>query len=277
MTLGPVRDYGQRAENLTRDTDFAMRKEAPRQDQIHSYRHGSYARDGSKRPTKVLMLVSDVDLLTQLERLASLQDEFIIEQTEDAQRALALAIDGGFDLILIDVRFAEIGGHLMCRLLRSKGITYPLIMLSSSDSEADVILGFESGANDFVTGPLNINTFIARLRAHAQQSEKNETADFKFGPYIFHFADNSLVDSRLEKRIHLTSKEAMILRQLCRNKGNPVRRDELLRKVWNWDPTSYTHTLESHIYRLRKKLEPDPRRPVLIRSSAAGYQVSGET
>lgn len=277
MALGPARDYGQRAENLTRDTDFAMRNEAPRQDQIRSHQHVNHARDGSKRPTKVLMLVSDIDLLTQMERLTSLRNEFIIEQTEDAQRALALALDGGFDLILIDVRFAEIGGHLMCRLLRSKGITYPLIMLSSSDSEADVILGFESGANDFVTGPLNINTFIARLRAHAQQSEKNETADFKFGPYIFHFADNSLVDSRLEKRIHLTSKEAMILRQLCRNKGNPVHRDELLRKVWNWDPTSYTHTLESHIYRLRKKLEPDPRRPALIRSTSAGYQIAGES
>lgn len=277
MTLGTARGYGQRAESLIRDTKFAMRNKAFRHDQIPIRQQGNSDRDGSKRPTKVLMLVSDVDLLTQLERLNSLQDEFIVEQTEDAQRALALAIDGGFDLILIDVKFAEIGGHLMCRLLRSKGITFPLIMLSSSDSEADIILGFESGANDFVTGPLNINTFIARLRAHAQQSEKNETADFKFGPYIFHFADNSLVDSRLEKRIHLTAKEAAILRQLCRNKGRLVRRDELLRKVWNWNPTSYTHTVESHIYRLRKKLEPDPHRPVLIRSSSAGYQVSGET
>jgi len=223
------------------------------------------------------MLVSDKGLLSQLAHLTSLQDEFVVEHREDASSALSLMLDVGFDLVLIDVNFDEIGGHLMCSLLRSKGVISPLIMLSSSDSESDVILGFESGASDFVTGPLNMKTFVARLRAHARHPLKEEKVNCKFGPYVFHFVDNSLVDSRFDKRVHLTSKEAIILQQLCRHVGTPIGRDELLRKVWDWNPTSYTHTLESHIYRLRKKLEPNPRRPVLIISSAAGYQVVGQS
>jgi DNA-binding response OmpR family regulator len=229
--------------------------------------------NGAKRPTKILMLVSDAELVTQLQQLNLLEDEFVTERAEGAQEALRLALEDSVDITLLDVHLSEIGGHLMCRLLRSKGVNHAIIMLSSSESDAEVILGFESGASDFVTGPLNIKTFVARLRAHARQSEKEELITFKFGPYLFNFADNSLLDSRHDRRVHLTLKEAVLLRYLCRHKGKAVHRDELLRNVWEWNPSSFTHTLESHIYRLRRKLEPDPRHPVFILSAPAGYQL----
>lgn len=275
--LGPIRNHGLRSESWKSGTHFAPQTAAAKQNHVRPFQREGYTAMGAKRPTKILMLVSSSPLREQLDQLIALQDEFAVERTESVQEALKLSLEDGFDIILLDVQLAEIGGHLMCRLLRSKGVNHPIIMLSSSESDAEVILGFESGATDFVAGPLNMKTFVARLRAHARQSEKEEMVAFKFGPYLFHFVDNSLIDSRLDKRVHLTLKEAMVLRYLCRHKGKAVHRDELLRKVWDWDPTSFTHTLESHIYRLRKKLEPDPRHPMFILSAPCGYQLVGSS
>ena len=148
-----------------------------------------------------------------------------------------------------------------------------VIMLTAADSDADTILGLESGANDYVTKPFRINVLLARLRAHLRQHERSEDAVMTIGPYEFHPAAKMLMEKDGKKKVRLTDKEASILKYLFRAGDRPVARDILLNEVWGYNAGVTTHTLETHIYRLRQKIEKDPATAAILLTDRGGYRL----
>jgi DNA-binding response OmpR family regulator len=163
-------------------------------------------------------------------------------------------------------------GREACRLLRKDGVSTPVIMLTAQDSDADTVLGLDAGANDYVTKPFRFAVLLARIRAHLRSHEQSEDAVFQIGPYEFRPAAKVLLDAR-GKKVRLTEKETSILKYLYRAGIKAVSREELLTEVWGYNAGVTTHTLETHIYRLRQKIEPEPGQARLLLTDAGGYRL----
>ncbi len=146
-------------------------------------------------------------------------------------------------------------------------------MVSGAEGEADTILGLDAGANDYVTKPFRIAVLLARIRAHLRQHEQSEDATFAIGHYTFRPAAKLLLDPSGSK-IRLTEKETAILKYLYRAGDRIVTRDVLLSEVWGYNSGVTTHTLETHIYRLRQKIERDPSHAELLVTEAGGYKLA---
>ena len=166
-------------------------------------------------------------------------------------------------------------GREACKLLRAKGFKSPIIMLTGSVGDDDVITGLDAGANDYVTKPFKFAVLLARLRAHLRSHEQSEDAIFKIGPYEFKPAVKMLIAGE-DKKIKLTEKESSILKYLYRAGGQPVSRDILLNEVWGYNSGVTTHTLETHVYRLRQKIEPRPGENALLLTESGGYRLALE-
>ncbi|MEO5374565.1 MAG: response regulator transcription factor [Alphaproteobacteria bacterium] len=222
---------------------------------------------------KRILLVDDDALLRQslAEQLAQ-QDDF--RETEEAgsgAEALALVKSRSFDIILLDVGLPDIDGRDVCRQLRDGGVTVPIIMLTGADTDQDAVTGLDSGANDYVTKPFRLNVLLARLRAHLRQHERSDDALFAIGRFTFRPGTKVLLDGT--RRIRLTDKEAAILKYLLRAGNRVVGRETLLHEVWGYNPEVTTHTLETHVYRLRQKMETDPSHAAILITEAGGYRL----
>jgi DNA-binding response OmpR family regulator len=146
-------------------------------------------------------------------------------------------------------------------------------MLTAAITDADTILGLESGANDYVLKPFKFNVLLARLRAHMRQHEHSEDAVFTIGPYSFKPSAKLLTNVDQKQKVRLTEKETAILKYLHRAGAKPVGRDMLLGEVWGYNAGVTTHTLETHIYRLRQKIERDPARAEILITEGGGYRL----
>ena len=175
------------------------------------------------------------------------------------------------DLILLDVDLPDMDGREVCRRLRESGVAAPIIMLTGQDSDADTIAGLEAGADDYVTKPFRIAVLLARIRAQLRAHEQSEHAVFRIGPFEFRPAQKVLIDPKARK-VRLTEKETAILKYLYRAGGQPVGREELLTEVWGYNAGVTTHTLETHIYRLRQKVEGEGSDKLLV-TEGGGYRL----
>jgi DNA-binding response OmpR family regulator len=224
-------------------------------------------------PRKTILIIDDdQDLREALSEQLELHQEFIPAGAANAGEGIATARARRPDLILLDVDLPDMNGREALRLLRASGVTAPVIMLTAASGEADTILGLDSGAADYVTKPFRFNVLLARIRAQLRNHEASEDAVFRIGPYQFHPAAKLLVDERGSK-LRLTEKEANILKYLYRA-GKSVSREELLAEVWGYNAAVTTHTLETHVYRLRQKIEPDPASARLLITEAGGYRLA---
>jgi len=222
---------------------------------------------------KTILVVDDDPLLREMLREQfALHDEFRILDVEKAGEAIETLKNELCDLVLLDVGLPDMDGREACRIMRRNGFAGPVILLTAHDSEADTILGLESGANDYVTKPFRFAVLLARIRAHLRQYEQSEGATFRIGPYTFRPAQKLLIDEQ-GRKIHLTEKEVAILKFLYRAGEQPVSRDVLLSEVWGYNTGVTTHTVETHIYRLRQKMEPDPSRATILRTEPGGYRL----
>lgn len=221
----------------------------------------------------ILIIDDDGDLRTALAEQLDLQDEFVTVQAGTGHEGAKRAQDIKPDLILLDVDLPDINGREVCRLMRSAGVTAPVIMLTAAAQDNDTIMGLESGANDYVTKPFRFAVLMARIRAQLRVHEQSEDAVYKVGPYEFRPSAKVLIDAR-QKKIRLTEKETSILKYLFRSAPSPVPRDELLAEVWGYNAAVTTHTLETHIYRLRQKIEPDPSLVRLLLTEPGGYRLA---
>ena len=221
---------------------------------------------------KILIIDDDDELRGSLSEQLSLHEEFDTLLAANATDGLKLARNGHVDLVLLDVGLPDVDGREACKLLRRGGFKGPVVMLTAQATDADTILGLESGANDYVTKPFKLGVLLARIRAQLRQHEVSEDAVFAIGPYTFKPASKLLVDGGGGK-IRLTEKETSILKYLYRAGERVVTRDVLLHEVWGYNAGVTTHTLETHIYRLRQKIEKDPSQAELLITETGGYKL----
>jgi len=224
------------------------------------------------QPKTILIVDDDADLREALAEQLELHEEFRSAQAATGAEGVRLGKELKADLILLDVDLPEMDGREVCRLLRNSGVRTPVIMLTAANTDSDTILGLDAGANDYVTKPFRFAVLLARIRAHLRSHEQSEDAVFRIGPYEFRPAAKVLVDAR-QKKIRLTEKETNILKYLYRSGSKPVTREELLTEVWGYNAGVTTHTLETHVYRLRQKIEPDPGQARLLLTEAGGYRL----
>ena len=222
---------------------------------------------------KILLVDDDNALRRSLAEQLRLQGEYTTVEAETGGKALEAAKSEYFDAILLDVGLADMDGREVCRLLRRSGVKSPIIMLTAAQSDADIIWGLDSGANDYVAKPFRLSVLLARLRAQLRQHEQSEDAVFTIGPYTFRPSAKLLTHNETKNKIRLTEKETLILRYLYRSGANVVGRETLLGEVWGYNARVTTHTLETHVYRLRQKIETDPSNAKLLLTEPGGYRL----
>ncbi len=221
---------------------------------------------------RILVVDDDDDLREGLKEQLALHDEFDVTTADTAGKGIEAVKVDRFDLAIFDVNLPDIDGREAVKVLRKNGFKSPIIMLTGNDSDADQILGLDAGANDYVTKPFKFAVLLARIRAQLRQHEQSEDAVFTIGRYTFKPASKMLVNEKGSK-IRLTEKETSILKYLYRADEKVVSRDTLLHEVWGYNAGVTTHTLETHIYRLRQKIEEDPSNAELLITEAGGYKL----
>ena len=221
---------------------------------------------------KILIVDDDTDLRDTLVEQLSLHDEFEASAVDTGAKGASAAKADAPDLVLMDVGLPDTDGREVVRSLRKGGFKAPIIMLTGHDTDSDTILGLESGANDYVAKPFRFAVLLARIRAQLRQHEASEDAVFSVGPYSFRPGSKMLTGANARK-VRLTEKETAILRFLYRAGQLPVSRETLLQEVWGYNSGVTTHTLETHIYRLRQKIEKDAANPEILVTEAGGYKL----
>ena len=221
---------------------------------------------------RILLVDDDDDLREALSEQLVMTEDFDVFEAAIGAEAMEQVKAGQFDLTILDVGLPDTDGRELCKRMRKAGLKCPIVMLTGHDSDADTILGLDSGANDYVTKPFKFPVLLARLRAQLRQHEQSENAVFQLGPYQFRPAQKLLLDEG-ERKIRLTEKETNILKFLYRAPEGVVPRDVLLHEVWGYNAGVTTHTLETHIYRLRQKIEPDPSNARILVTESGGYKL----
>ncbi len=220
----------------------------------------------------ILLVDDDEDLREALVEQLALYDEFVVFTEASATKGVATARTEHVDLLIMDVGLPDMDGREAIKVLRKGGFRAPIIMLTGHDTDSDTILGLEAGANDYVTKPFRFAVLLARMRAQLRTHEQSENAVFAVGHYTFKPAQKLLVEEDGAK-VRLTEKETAIMKYLYRAEQKVIGRDELLEQVWGYNSGVTTHTLETHIYRLRQKIERDPSNARLLVTEGGGYKL----
>ncbi len=225
------------------------------------------------REANVLIIDDDPDLRQALVEQFDLEEGFAGQGAPDAAAGLAAALENKPAAIVLDVSLPDLDGVEACRQMRDAGVKAPIILLTgAAREEQDQVQGLDAGANDYVLKPFKFSVLLARIRAHLRSHEASDDVLYRIGSYDFRPGLRVLLDAA-QRKIRLTDKEAAILRYLYRSGEKPVGREELLREVWGYNANVTTHTLETHIYRLRQKIEPDAQSPRLLITETGGYRL----
>ena len=220
-----------------------------------------------------LLIVDDDDALREaLAEQFAAQGEYELLLAANGGQAVSLISGERVDIVLLDVHLPDLDGREVLKLMRGQGYAGPVILLTAQDSETDMISGLDSGANDYVTKPFRFGVLTARIRAQLRAASQSEQAIFPIGPYMFKPAAKMLLHAD-GKKTRLTEKETAILKHLHRATKQVVARDVLLHEIWGYNPAVTTHTLETHIYRLRQKIELDPSQAAMLLTEAGGYKL----
>ena len=177
------------------------------------------------------------------------------------------------DLILLDVQMPDGNGIDICQRLRRNGFAKPIVMLTAKGAEDDIVRGLEAGANDYITKPLRLGELIARIRTQLRQFKASDDARFEIGNLSFVPANKMLHEIGTDRMQALTEKESTILKFLYRAFPNDVTKSQILAEVWGFQNGVSTHTLETHIYRLRQKISRLTKEPLVL-TTEKGYRLS---
>jgi DNA-binding response OmpR family regulator len=232
---------------------------------------------------KRILVIEDERDIAELIRLHLDDLGFSVTITGDGNTGLRKASAGSWDLVILDLRLPGIDGLEICRRLRQNSGSVPILMLTSKSSELDRVVGLEIGADDYVTKPFSVLELIARVKAILRRAElsrrsmEEENDEVRVGCVSI---DPATRDATIRgEPIELTAREFDLLHHFAANPGRVFRRRELLDSVWGYGHEGYEHTVNSHINRLRAKIETDPAHPKLIVTVwGVGYKmnVTGE-
>lgn len=222
---------------------------------------------------KILVVDHHDDERQTLVDQLSVYDHFDVSEAAKGTEVLEKVKDTVFDTILMETVLPDMDGREVCKLLRRDGVTAPVIMLTEANTDADTILSLDSGANDHVAKPFNIGVLLARVRAQLRQYEQSEDVTFTIGDYIYRPSNRTLTDQERDVTVQLSDIENSILKYLCRSPDQIVSSRDLYGEVWGMTSKLDTHTLQTHIYRLRRKIEPAPSKPRYLISESNGYRL----
>ncbi|MDP1811561.1 MAG: response regulator transcription factor [Sediminibacterium sp.] len=230
---------------------------------------------------KVLVIEDDKNIIELLAiHLADLSCE--VTTAENGKDALEIAMQNDFDLIILDLMLPGLNGMEICRRIRQKDHSTPIMILSAKSEEIDKVLGLETGADDYMTKPFSIREFIARVKVIFRRSEEAGSDTDRITKALLKFGELKIdVDKRKVTlnniRIDLSPKEFELITLLASNPGKSYSRKRLLNLVWSYDFEGYEHTVNSHINRLRGKIEKDISNPKYILTTwGVGYRFNEE-
>lgn len=223
-------------------------------------------------PKSILIVDDDAVLYRSLSEQLELNGEYVCQGRHDAASALIALRETPYDLLILDEGLPDMEGRIFCARLRDEGFRMPIIMLTGAMSDDEVMPDPEAGADEYVTKPFRFGTLLGRIRMQLRAHEQSEETAFTIGPYVFRPGAKTLVDKD-ECKVRLTEKESNILKYLLRAGDTVVGREELLAEVWGYNSGVTTHTLETHIYRLRQKIEADPSKAEILVTDAGGYRL----
>jgi two-component system alkaline phosphatase synthesis response regulator PhoP len=225
---------------------------------------------------KILIVEDDATIVLGLE--SALRDEhYETLMAHTGPEGLRLAKEHKPDLLILDLMLPGMSGLEICKRLRDEKIMTPVIMLTSKTEEEDKVLGLELGADDYVTKPFSLRELLARVRAHLRREEAAPTTPAELKLEKHEFGDVEVDFRRREVRKNgklqdLTNREFRLLEYFIRHPGELLARDRLLDEIWGYDVYPTTRTVDNHILRLRKHIEPDPENPRYIKTvRGAGY------
>ena len=223
---------------------------------------------------KTILCVSEVPLLKQLllDQLQK-QGEYLLEESLSAADAISLIVKEHFDCILIDTSLADVSLSNLCKNIREEGVRSPIILVAGARGEDFAIAALDAGANDYVLKPFKINVLVAKIRSNIRQFEQSEFATLRFGRFSFKPGDKLLLNNSSQEAVRLTDKETAIIKLLYLSGGEVVTRATLLEEVWGYNTTLTTHTLETHIYRIRQKVGNTSSGPDFIATESEGYRM----
>jgi DNA-binding response OmpR family regulator len=227
-----------------------------------------------------LLLVEDDRDINQLICLNLEALDFSVTSCSNGTEGLELGRCGHFDLILLDIMLPGIDGLSVCKKLREEKIFTPILMLTAKNAEADRVIGLEVGADDYISKPFSILELQARVKAILRRVQFNITLENSVA-VIQAFGDLKIDREKrsvmmADQEIHLTAKEFDLLLYLASSPGRVFSRNELLDSVWGYKHSGYQHTVNSHVNRLRSKLEKDPANPNYVLTVwGVGYKFNG--
>ncbi len=225
---------------------------------------------------KKILVIEDNDSLSDLLEIHLRDLDFDVTKAFDGEKGLNLALTGEFDLVILDIMLPKLDGLEICKEIRKQEIYTPVLMLTSKSDEFDKVMGLEMGADDYLTKPFSIREFIARVKAifrriKAIEKEVNNDKSIKIGDLVIDVSKRKVTKN--EKEIELTAKEFDLLYLLASHPGKIYSREQLLNLLWGYQYNGYEHTVNSHINRLRNKIEDNLSKPKYILTSwGVGYK-----
>jgi DNA-binding response OmpR family regulator len=224
---------------------------------------------------KILIIEDDLAILRGLKDNLEYEKYEVLTAT-DGEQGYSLIKEKKPDLIILDLMLPRMSGYELCRKVRSKDITTPILMLTARGEEMDRVLGLDLGADDYVTKPFSVPELLARVRAIIRRTHQAKSGplpdELKFGEMMIDF--KRFEATKAGKTLKMSRKEFGVLRLLAARVGEVVTRDELLDEVWGYDQFPTTRTVDNHVALLRTKLEDDPSKPRhLLTIHGVGYKL----
>jgi two-component system alkaline phosphatase synthesis response regulator PhoP len=223
-----------------------------------------------------ILIIEDEEAMLKGLRDAFEHNGFNVLTANDGESALQLAEINEPDIIILDVMLPRIDGFDVCRTLRKRGVTIPIIMLTARAEEIDKVVGLEIGADDYVTKPFSSRELLARVKAHLRRTTEKETSfdHYEFGNVSLDFVAFKAFKNK--KQIDLTSTEYSFMKVLIKHRNEVVPREKILNEVWGYVSYPSSRTVDNHILNLRQKLEDNPQEPEYIHTvHGIGYKFVG--
>ena len=222
--------------------------------------------------TKILLINNDKDLGEALAFQLPLSEKYQIIETSDETRAKTQINNNFCDLVIINSQSSALKGYNLTKSLRLAGYKKPIIMLINQNSNLDIPDNQNHKADEYIIKPFRYMELLKSIETHLNRFKKSENTQYSIGNYIFK-PNSKILESNKNRSIRLTEKENNILKFLYKNLGNTVSRETLLHEVWGYNSKVTTHTLETHIYRLRQKIEDNPSNACFLITEHGGYKL----